>query len=120
MSATLGRVRWSFLPAAAQSPGRYGKDTETRAAAPRSSVNDFVQRLLIETYAPASVLVNRNHQGLYYYGATDLYLKMPTGVGTLDLLASAREGLRPAIRAAFDRVGRGTGTGGRHRRVRKS
>ena len=81
--------------------------TETRAAAPRSSVSDFVQRLLVETYAPASVLVNRKHQGLYYYGAIDLYLKMPTGLGTLDLLASAREGLRPAIRAAFDKVSQG-------------
>ena len=84
--------------------------TETRAAAPRSSVSEYVQRLLLETYAPASVLVNRKHQGLYYYGAIDHYLKMPTGLGTLDLLASAREGLRPAIRAAFDKVSLGQET----------
>ena len=90
---TIARTKWPI--------------TETRAVAPRSSVSEYVQRLLLETYAPASVLVNRKHQGLYYYGATDLYLKMPTGLGTLDLLASAREGLRPAIRAAFDKVTRG-------------
>ena len=63
--------------------------------------------MLLEGYAPASVLVNRKHQGLYYYGPTDLYLKMPTGVASLDLLSSAREGLRPAIRAALDKASQG-------------
>ena len=77
------------------------------AATPRSSISDLAQRLLLESYAPASVLVNRKHQGLYYFGPTDLYLKMPTGVASLDLLASAREGLRPAIRAALDKASQG-------------
>ena len=58
--------------------------------------------LLIENYAPASVLVGRRHQALYYFGPTDLYLKMPTGEASLDVLASAREGLRPAIRTAIE------------------
>ena len=73
----------------------------------RSSISDLAQRLLLESYAPASVLVNRKHQGLYYYGPTDLYLKMPTGVASLDLLSSAREGLRPAIRTALDKASQG-------------
>ena len=77
------------------------------AATPRISISDLAQRLLLESYAPASVLVNRKHQGLYYFGPTDLYLKMPTGVASLDLLASAREGLRPAIRAALDKASQG-------------
>ena len=69
------------------------------------TVNELAQRSLLESYAPASVLVNRKHQGLYYFGPTDLYLKMPTGVASLDVLASAREGLRPAIRAALEKAG---------------
>jgi two-component system CheB/CheR fusion protein len=69
---------------------------------PRASINELAQRLLIETYAPASVLVGRRHQALHYFGPTDPYLKMPTGEASLDLLASAREGLRPAIRTAIE------------------
>jgi two-component system, chemotaxis family, CheB/CheR fusion protein len=72
---------------------------------PRVSVSDLAQRLLLDSYAPASVLTNRKHKGLFYFGPTDLYLKMPPGVADQDILASAREGLRPAIRMAFDRAG---------------
>jgi two-component system CheB/CheR fusion protein len=77
------------------------------AATPHVNVGDLVQQLLLQTYAPASVLVDRNHQGLYFFGPTDLYLKMPAGVASLDLLASAREGLRPAIRAALEKASQG-------------
>ncbi len=79
------------------------------AARPRTSIADLAQRLLLESYAPASVLANRKHQGLYYSGPTDRYLKMPAGVASLDLLASAREGLRPAIRSAFEKTSQGEG-----------
>ena len=72
---------------------------------PRANVGELAQRALLDAYAPASVLANRKHQGLYYFGPTDLYLKMPAGVASQDLLAAAREGLRPAIRAAFDKAG---------------
>jgi two-component system CheB/CheR fusion protein len=71
---------------------------------PHVSVSDVAQRALLEAHAPASVLATRKHKGLYYFGPTDLYLKMPPGVAGQDLLASAREGLRPAIRMAFDRT----------------
>jgi two-component system CheB/CheR fusion protein len=71
---------------------------------PPMSVGDLAQRLLLENYAPASVLVGRRHKSLYYFGPTDLYLKMPTGEASLDLLASAREGLRAAIRAAIEKA----------------
>jgi two-component system CheB/CheR fusion protein len=60
----------------------------------RTNVSDLAQRILIESYAPASVLVNHKHQGLYYFGPTDRYLKLPMGVASLDLLDSAREDIQ--------------------------
>jgi two-component system CheB/CheR fusion protein len=77
------------------------------AMTPRNSVSDMAQRLLLETYAPASVLVDRKHRALYYFGPIDRYRKTPTGVASHDLLASAREGLRPAIRAALEKASQG-------------
>src|SRR5205814_1273298 len=40
------------------------------AAAQGVSVRDLTHRLLLETYAPASVLINRKHECLYYSGPT--------------------------------------------------
>ena len=77
------------------------------AARPRAEIGESAQRLLLDAFAPASVLVNRKHQGLYYFGPTDRYLKMPAGRASQDLLASAREGLRPAIRNALEQVSEG-------------
>lgn len=71
---------------------------------PRPGVGDFARRVLLETYAPASILVGRRRQGVYYFGPTDLYLKMPTGEASLDVLAAAREGLRAAIRTAIEKA----------------
>jgi two-component system CheB/CheR fusion protein len=70
----------------------------------RANLADLAQRLLLETFAPASVLVSRKHQGLYYFGPIDRYLKLPAGEATQDLLQSAREGLRPAIRTALEKL----------------
>jgi two-component system CheB/CheR fusion protein len=69
-----------------------------------AGIGDFARRLLLETHAPASILVGRRHQGVYYFGPTDLYLRMPSGEASLDVLAAAREGLRPAIRTAIERA----------------
>jgi two-component system CheB/CheR fusion protein len=88
-------------------PGRTAAARPERPTVPpprRVNVSDLAQRLLLETFAPASVLVNRKRQGLYYFGPIDRYLKLPTGEATQDLLQSAREGLRPAIRTALEKL----------------
>jgi len=75
--------------------------------APHVTVGDLVQQALLESFAPASVLVNLKHHGVYYFGPTDLYLKMPAGAPSQDILASAREGLRLAIRTAMEQASEG-------------
>ena len=76
------------------------------AAARRISASDLTHRLLVETYAPASVLINRKYECLYYSGPTDRYLKVATGEPSRDLLAMAREGLRNKLRAAVQQASR--------------
>src|ERR1700719_3383109 len=77
-----------------------------RAAAPGISVRDLTQRLLLESYAPASVLINRKHECLYYSGPTDRYLQVAAGEPSRDLLNMAREGLRNKLRAAIQQASR--------------
>jgi two-component system CheB/CheR fusion protein len=75
------------------------------AAGQRTSLGALSQQLLLETYAPASVLINRKHEGLYFFGPTDRYLRVATGDASRDLLAMAREGLRGKVRAAIRQSG---------------
>ena len=66
---------------------------------------ELSQKLLVDRYAPAAVLINARMETLFVQGSTDQYLKVPTGEASQDLLAMAREGLRAklgsTIRTAF-------------------
>ena len=64
------------------------------------NVAEITRQLLLDAYAPASVLINRRHEILYLFGPTDKYLDLPTGEPTLDLIAMARQGLRTKLRSA--------------------
>ena len=70
----------------------------------RLGLGERSQRALLEAYAPASVLINAKHEGLYYFGSIDRYLKVVSGEGTRDVLAMAREGLRTKLRSAVQRA----------------
>ncbi len=76
------------------------------AAAQGISARDITQRLLLETYAPASVLINRKNECLYYSGPADRYLRVAAGEPSRDLLAMAREGLRNKLRVAIQQASR--------------
>lgn len=65
---------------------------------------ELTQRQLLTDYGPASALINRNYEILYFYGATGDFLQAPTGEPTRDLIAMARQGLRTKLRAACHRA----------------
>jgi len=67
-------------------------------------LGEVAQGLLLKTYAPASVLINRNYEGLYYLGPTDRYLQVVSGEPSRDVLAMTREGLRNTLRAAVQQA----------------
>ena len=67
---------------------------ETRGRAP--TIGNLARQALLDAYAPASVLINARHEGLYYFGPIDRYLKVAAGEASRDLLAMAREGCAPS------------------------
>jgi len=67
-------------------------------------LRDYTRALLLETFAPTSVLVNRKYQILYYHGPVSRYLDQPAGEPTDDLLLRAREGLRTTLRAVLHKA----------------
>jgi two-component system CheB/CheR fusion protein len=85
--------------------------SEGKAAVPPPALRpnqfaELTQRLLLESYAPAAVLINRAYQVLYFFGATMRYLDQPTGEPTHDLMLLARDGLRTKLRAMVHRASR--------------
>ncbi len=69
-----------------------------------SDLGDLMRGLLLETYAPASVLINRKHETLYTLGPTDRYVWVPPGEPSRDLLVIARDGLRTKLRSAIQQA----------------
>jgi two-component system CheB/CheR fusion protein len=87
-------VRARARPAPRQAPSR------------QTALADLCRRLVMETYAPAAVLINRKHECLYSLGPTDRYLRVAPGHPTHDLLAMVRESIRTRLRAAIRQASR--------------
>jgi two-component system CheB/CheR fusion protein len=74
----------------------------TMKSASRRNPGELAQKLLIDAYAPASVMVDAKYEGIYYSGAVDRYFKVTSGEVNRNILVMAREGLRPKLRAALE------------------
>jgi two-component system CheB/CheR fusion protein len=74
-------------------------------APPRQpALADLCRRLVMDTYAPAAVLVNHLHECLFSTGPIDRYLRVAPGHPTHNLLAMARQDLRTKLRSAIKRA----------------
>jgi two-component system CheB/CheR fusion protein len=65
---------------------------------------DLCRRLVLDTHAPAAVLVNRKLECLFSLGPVDRYLRVAPGGATHDLLAMAHEDIRTKLRSAIQQA----------------
>ncbi|MDH5700711.1 MAG: PAS domain-containing protein, partial [Nitrospirota bacterium] len=79
-----------------------GEDRAFHSPAP--SIPDLIETMLLEQFAPASVIVNERGEIIYIHGRTGAYLEPPPGQPNLILLNMAREGLRYDLAAALHQV----------------
>ena len=76
--------------------------TMVREAAP--SLVALAEKLLAERYAPPSVIINDRGDIVHIHGRTGAYLELAAGQPRLNILAMAREGLRPLLTTAIHRA----------------
>ena len=69
-----------------------------------NSLAVLVEKLLVERYAPPSVLINDRGDIMHIYGRTGTYLEPAPGQPRLNILAMAREGLQIPLTAAISRA----------------
>jgi len=82
------------LPAAAIRVHHRPRDEE----APREvNIRHFVERLILEEYAPASILINQRYDVLYLQGNTEKFLRMAKGEPSYNFFNLVREDLRPEL-----------------------
>jgi two-component system CheB/CheR fusion protein len=74
---------------------------DRKAVSTSASLAAMVGMRVMERYAPAHVVVNREGDVLYYSARTGKYLEPAAGVPNRQLLAMARKGLRLDLRAAL-------------------
>lgn len=80
---------------------RQGGTVPTATCRPAPNLQMMVDRLLLQTYAPAAVLVNDQGDILYISGRTGNYLEPAAGKANWNIFAMAREGLRYELSTAF-------------------
>jgi two-component system CheB/CheR fusion protein len=72
----------------------------------QTTPSDFTRQLLLESFAPAAVLVDRHHQILSLHGPTSRYLQPPSGEPTMELTAMVHDELGTKVRAALHHASR--------------
>jgi two-component system CheB/CheR fusion protein len=86
-------------PSPAARPGRGGNTSRPISS---TALGELGRQLVLDAYAPASVLINAANEILFSLGPIDHYLRLAPGHATHDLLAASRPGLRPKLAAAID------------------
>ena len=85
----------------------HGEAATNGAMAPRASLGQQADRLLLERFTPPTVVIGRAGQVVYFHGDTDRFLAQPRGEPTRELLSLARDSVRGAVRSAMQKALRG-------------
>lgn len=67
-------------------------------------LRELTERALLQQFAPASALVNRQGDILYLHGRTGLYLEPAPGEADINILKMAREGLRRGLTSTLHKA----------------
>lgn len=67
------------------------------------ATNKLAQEILLHEYVPASVIVNRKYEVVYFHGEVSRYFQVTSGEPTRDIRDMARSHLRTKLRRALQR-----------------
>lgn len=82
-------------------------ESSPRVPGQRLRLSELANRWILNEYAPATVIINRRFEILYFCGGVDRYLRYPQGEPNLNLIDMVREGiltqLRSSLQQAFEK-----------------
>src|SRR5579884_517109 len=71
---------------------------------PKADLAQAADKLLLDEYAPPSVIVNEKFEIVHFRGQTGPYLELPTGAASFNILKMVNEELRIELRSALHKV----------------
>ncbi|MCP4574998.1 MAG: PAS domain S-box protein, partial [Deltaproteobacteria bacterium] len=69
-------------------------------------LHQMAERVILDQFSPAGVLVNDKYEIIHFMGKTDKYLETPTGKASFNILKMAREGLKLKLGTALHNAAR--------------
>ena len=84
----------------ANSPGL----AQTPVLHKRLNVSGITEKILLDQYAPPSVIIDKHNDAIYFSGNTGLYLEPPTGSARFNILDMAKKGLKLALEDAIKKA----------------
>lgn len=81
--------------------------SKSNTGPPGINLRGLTESTLLAHYESSSVLINSRGEILHLYGRTGKYLEPADGDAAMNILAMAREGLRPALTSALYKVATG-------------
>ncbi len=84
----------------AADPGSRAPEATTRKTR-ETNIAEMTRRVLIQSFAPASVVTDTKGEILYVHGDTGRYLRPAPGQASLNVIEMAREGLQLELRSAI-------------------
>jgi len=84
---------------------KHGSDPYSlRSPAREQNVARTFERILLDEYAPAAVIVNSHCEIVYVSGRTGRYLELPSGATSINVVDMAHPNLRPDLHAALHKA----------------
>jgi two-component system, chemotaxis family, CheB/CheR fusion protein len=80
------------------------EDNEGKRQPADLDIPQVAERVILDNFAPAGVLVNERYEITHFMGKTDRYLETPVGKASFNILKMAREGLRIKLTKALHNV----------------
>ena len=77
---------------------------QSSAASHQVALAELCRRLVLDSFAPAAVLINRKRECLFTLGPIDRYLRVAPGSPTFDVLAMVRPDIRTKLRSAIQQA----------------
>lgn len=98
--AGTGQVAIPNLPVRRQKPAARVEDSPEQ----KKPLREITERMLLRNYSPACVVVSEQGEILYVHGRSGKYLELPAGDANMNLLRSAREGMKVELANAMRKV----------------
>jgi len=97
----LKKQQMQFIPIGFQREiAKAGGEPKSDTAKP-FNIAEIVNKILLQKYTPACVVVDEKYDVLYVHGQSGKYLELPTGPLKMNILDMARKGLRTELASAL-------------------